>query len=395
MQRFIKGAMIASAILLSGHAAQALTVASEPTSVAAPSDYSVAANWLCRPGRLDSCTQTDLSSTIVQADGSTTVEAFRGAEDAKVDCFYVYPTVSFQTTPNSDMTVTAAERNVAIAQLARFGAKCRLYAPMYRQVTLTALRTAMMGKPNPGDPDLAYADVKAAWSHYLAHDNQGRGVVLIGHSQGTRWLTQLIAQEIDGKPVQAQVISALLLGGQVLVAEHKDVGGSFKAMPLCRAADQTGCIVAYNSFRAEIPPPADSRFARSPVAGQQVACVNPAALAGGDAVLKAYLPTGTGVNIATTKGPDWTGSGTPVTTTFVSLPGLIHGQCVQADGASYFQISLTPTPGARRTSTINGDIMVGPNVLKSWGLHLIDVNVAEGDLVDLVGRQSAAWLSKH
>jgi hypothetical protein len=266
---------------------------------------------------------------------------------------------------------------------------------MYRQVTLSALRTSMMGKPNPGDPDLAYADVKDAWNHYLAHDNKGRGVVLISHSQGTRWLTQLISQEIDGKPVQGQIISALLLGGQVLVAEHKDVGGQFKSMPLCRASDQTGCVVAYNTFRAEIPPPADSRFARSPIAGLEVACVNPAALSGGDAVLRSYLPAGASAGSSSSRAPDWTGKGTPVTTTFVSLPGLIHGQCVNTGGAYYLQISLTPTTGGSRTATINGDIMIGPNILKAWGLHLIDVNVAEGDLVDLVGKQSAAWLAKR
>ena len=28
------------------------------------------------------------------------------------------------------------------------------------------------------------ADVLAAWNYYLEHDNQGRGVVLVGHSQG-------------------------------------------------------------------------------------------------------------------------------------------------------------------------------------------------------------------
>jgi hypothetical protein len=32
--------------------------------------------------------------------------------------------------------------------------------------------------------------------------------------------------------------------------------------------------------------------------------------------------------------------------------------------------------------------------LTDWGLHLIDVNLAMGDLVDLVGSQSQAYLAR-
>jgi hypothetical protein len=30
-------------------------------------------------------------------------------------------------------------------------------------------------------------------------------------------------------------------------------------------------------------------------------------------------------------------------------------------------------------------------VLANWGLHLIDVNLAMGNLVDIVGRQAKTW----
>lgn len=30
----------------------------------------------------------------------------------------------------------------------------------------------------------------------------------------------------------------------------------------------------------------------------------------------------------------------------------------------------------------------------AWGTHVLDVNVALGDLVDLVGRQAAAWAER-
>jgi len=129
--------------------------------------------------------------------------------------------------------------------------------------------------PPPGQG--GYADVLEAWRWYLAHESGGRGVVLIGHSQGAVMLTKLLSEEIDGKPVQQQLVSALLLGGLVMVPPGKDVGGSFKSLPLCRSDRQLGCVIAYATFRDRLPPPATSRFGRA-ANGLRAACVNPANL---------------------------------------------------------------------------------------------------------------------
>ena len=103
-----------------------------------------------------------------------------------------------------------------------------------------------------------YDDVRDAWRYYLEHDNRGRGVVLIGHSQGSFILSDLIRQEIDGKPVQSRLVSAILLGATQSVPMGKDVGGSFQHIPLCRKLGQTGCLVTYVSFRATSRPPANT-----------------------------------------------------------------------------------------------------------------------------------------
>jgi len=99
-------------------------------------------------------------------------------------------------------------------------------------------------------------------------------------------LRELIEQEIDGKPLQQRLVSAILLGSNIAIPEGKDVGGKFKSIPVCRSADQIGCLIAYVSFRKGQPPPANSRFGRTPGPGQRVACTNPAALAGGSGALK-------------------------------------------------------------------------------------------------------------
>ena len=90
------------------------------------------------------------------------------------------------------MVAGPEELSVIRAQFARFGSQCRVYAPLYRQVTLTALRAFMAGRPTTADRLLPYNDVLDAWNYYLEHDNNGRGVVLIGHSQGSFVLMDLI-----------------------------------------------------------------------------------------------------------------------------------------------------------------------------------------------------------
>src|ERR1700730_17876398 len=87
-------------------------------------------------------------------------------------------------------------------------------------------RAFLAGRTLAIDLALGYNDVLNAWNYYLEHDNQGRGVVLIGHSQGSLVLTQLIKNEIDGKPLQSRIISALLLGTSLPVPRGKDVGGA-------------------------------------------------------------------------------------------------------------------------------------------------------------------------
>ena len=358
----------------------------------AKNDYSKGETWLCRPGRKDACA-ADLTTTIVEANGKLTQEKFEANPNAPIDCFYVYPTVSLDTTPNSDMNAGPEELRVVQHQLARFGSQCRIYAPLYRQVTLTALRSIMTGKAMAVDRGLAYNDVLDAWKYYLEHDNQGRGVVLIGHSQGSGVLTQLMRNEIDGKPIQERIVSALLLGTNVAVPKGKDVGGAFKQMPLCRAANQTGCVISYVTFRDNVPPPANSLFGKVSGEGMEAACTNPASLGGGSGALKAYLGSGRGTTSATAPKP-WVTPEQPITTPFVRVPGLLTGTCVSNEKGSYLAVTVHANPEDPRTDDIVGDVVTNGQVQANWGLHLIDANVAMGNLVEIVGQQANAYLAK-
>jgi len=388
----MKSIFALAAILSFGVAALDSSRAEETPAAHAAADYADTSVWLCRPGRQDACTASQ-DATIVAVDGSLRHETFHPAKNPPIDCFYVYPTVSNEPGGNSDLTITGAEKLVVDAQFARFASKCRLFAPMYRQVTLTALRAMIAGKPLPMDRDLAYHDVLAAWNYYLAHDNMGRGVVLVGHSQGSGVLTRLIKEEIDGKPAQGKLISAILMGTSLPVPTGADVGGAFQHIPVCRSNAQTGCVIAFADFRANVPPPANTRFGKAPE-GMQAVCANPAALRGGSGMLDAYLSAG---RISTgSDGPrepfDWTQPAKPVDTSFVKVPGLLSAACVTDEHGSYLAVTVHPTANGARTNDISGDVVVNGQVLQDWGLHLIDANLTMGNLIAIVGDETKAYL---
>jgi hypothetical protein len=359
---------------------------------ATPNDYAQPASWLCLPGHKGAC-DVDQDATIIAANGTMKREKFARAKAPAIDCFYVYPTVSRDPGIVSTMKVAPEELRVIAVQFARFGQVCRQFAPLYRQFTLTALRARMSGQPMPAgdvDPRIGYNDVVDAWNHYLANHNKGRGVVLIGHSQGASVLTQLIKNEIDGKPVQSQLVSALLIGTRLQVPVGKTVGGDFTSVPLCRSAKETHCAIAYATFRASAPPTATSLFGKSGGAGLEAACVNPAALGGGSGPAHAYF-TGAGAIVEASSSVEWV-KGKAITTPFVSVPGLLTAECQSNDVASYLAITVHGDPKSPRSADIPGDVVVAGQVRSEWGLHLIDVNLFMGNLIQIVRDQTTSYL---
>ncbi|HTY97278.1 MAG TPA: DUF3089 domain-containing protein [Solirubrobacteraceae bacterium] len=375
----------------------ALTAAALGVGAAGASSASAETTWLCKPGLASNPCLNNEEATVRLDGGGNFVEHAQPAKSPPIDCFYVYPTVSSQIAVNASEAIEPEELAIAESQASRFSQVCKVYAPIYPQLTIPAINGAFGPLP-PEASVKAYTGVAKAFLEYIARYNNGRGFELIGHSQGSAMLEQLIREVIEPSPaLRKQLVGAIVLGGQVIVPEGKNVGGTFKTVPGCSVAGQTGCVVAYSSFLEE--PEAKAKFGRASailgplpeVEHPQVLCVNPTVLVQGRFAgpSLSYYPTFNAFDgvfpgdlapfVQAPKAP----------TPWVATPAQYTAKCEARNGASWLQ--LTPTdPKDTRTETVLENTL-GPE----WGQHLVDVNAQLGNLVTAVGLQGAGYLLTH
>ena len=383
LRRWLFGAALAFAIVA-------------PSVAAAPA--SAETTWLCKPGLASNPCLNSEEATVRLDGGASFIQQSQPAKRPPVDCFYVYPTVSSQLAINASEKIDPEEDAIAESQASRFSQVCQVYAPIYPQLTIPAINGAFGPLP-PEASVKAYTGVVSAFLEYLARYNNGRGFELIGHSQGSAMLEQLIKEQIEPNPaLRKRLVGAIVLGGQVIVPEGKNVGGTFKTIPGCSVAGQTGCVVAYSSFLEE--PPEKALFGRATailggslpeVEHPQVLCVNPTVLLQGHFTgpSLSYYPT---FNAFGGEFPGFLAE--PVqapkaATPWVATPAQYLSRCEARNGASWLQ--LTPSdPKDTRTETVLVNTL-GP----TWGQHLVDVNAQLGNLVAAVGLQGAAYLLTH
>ncbi len=347
--------------------------------------------WLCKPKQENNACTESLTATVVHTNGEFNRQETAIAKKPPINCFYVYPTVSEQETENANLEIEPGERQVAIDQASRFSQDCKVYAPMYKQITLTALKHEEEGKPlSPTASIIAYESMLSGFEEFIAKYDKGQGFVLIGHSQGSLLLEQLIKEQVEPSPtLSKELVGAVLLGGNVLVPEGQLVGGTFKTVPACTAAAETHCVIAYSSFLKE--PPEGAFFGRenSPLVGghhegEEVVCVNPTLLAqnGSEGDL---LPYG-----STTRFPGELGFAQQLPiekeagVKWIAAPGEYAAQCHKENGASWLQVN--PVGTAQDPPEYVAESL-GPD----WGLHLYDVNIALGNLVKDVALEATAY----
>jgi hypothetical protein len=366
-----------SSAATAGKPAASATATSGATASAKPAAANVV--WLCHPGQTpDPCTAS-LSTTMLSGHGRKQVVDYPQASNPGVDCFYLYPRVTLQTTPNATLAIQPQETAIAELEASPYSRDCRVFAPMYRQVTAQYTTSTSAQQ-------VEYASVLAAWDDYLANDNDGRGVVLIGHSEGADVLADLIARQVNNNAsVRPRLVSAILTGANLAVSPQG--GGPFSRIGACRSITQTGCVVSYNAFAG--PVSRDALFGwPSPTAmseGLQELCTNPAALGGGSAMLESQYRVQLPTQVVAGSVKEGVIAHYPaVSTPWVQFDDQYRASCVDNSGSAVLVVK--PVNGA-------SPLMNAPDA--AWGLHVDDPNLAQGNLVALVQSQAAAYLKAH
>ena len=351
----------------------------------APVDYAKPASWICLPGRGDTCS-TPLRTTALTPNGYGSTGLSSVAKDPKIDCFIVYPTVSRDSGLNSDLQPGDGEEKASIAtQFARLSGVCRTFAPIYRSMTLGAVTAAATGGDVTIPAAIAFGDVRAAWRNYLTTRNQGRPFVLVGHSQGSLMLIQLLARDIEGRPEAKRMKLAILPGFNVMVPQGKRVGGTFKSTPLCSTPGETGCVMSWVSFRERNAPPAGALFGISNQPGMTVGCTNPARPgAAGWVPLDSYWYSRSSLPVP--GGPIvWSTQGVPPTP-YLRTEGLVSARCVNDGPRGYLSIRTNADPRDKRTDRVGGEVGALGFFLPGWGMHMTDVNHSQGDILRAIER---------
>src|SRR5580704_17180247 len=321
--------------------------------------------WVCRPGQAASPCADNLAATTVTAGGTLQPATWpRSAAASKFDCFYVHGSDGLTGIGNTSLAVTKVDISVAIEQAAPLSQVCQVWAPSYRSQTLPTVEKGLTCDEAllRSTSAVAYDSVLPAWQWFLARTGS-KPIILIGDSQGSAVLIHLISAQIDHQPsVLRRLLVAILVGGNLQVPAGKTAGATFTKVPLCAAATQTGCAIAFSSYPSQ--PPADSVFGRpsqgvslqsgqTAKAGQQVACVNPAALGGGTADLDPYLLTVT----QTAHLPGLVRLTEPVSTPWVTYPRLYSASCQHGGGATWLQV--TSLAGTSRARPVVNENIVG------------------------------------
>lgn len=210
----------------------------ENTEAPAPPDYKDDYFWFASPYKKD-------TSDLIPPNVDTSFDL----ADKPVDVFFIHPTGYFgpgewNSTMEADKSAAQATEFMLASIASPFNGCCRIFAPHFREAHIHAFTTEDRQSGNQA-LDLAYQDVAKAFDYYLANENNGRPIILVGHSQGALIGKRLLQSHFDGKPLAEQLVAAYIIGYWLQVERLvKDLD----TIGLCINASQTGCIVSYDTY---------------------------------------------------------------------------------------------------------------------------------------------------
>lgn len=188
---------------------------------------------------------------------------------APVDVFFLYPTSytgkakkhEWNAAIDDSKINNKTDRTSIKFQASIFNGAARVFAPRYRQAHLHSFFTKQHKRAAANALAIAYRDVKTAFEYYMEHYNNGRPVIIAGHSQGGLHGRTILKEYFDGKALQKKLVVAYLVGYPVLKNQYDNI-------PVCESPEQTGCFCSWRTFKTGFTP-------KSGLLGDSLAVVNP------------------------------------------------------------------------------------------------------------------------
>ena len=195
-------------------------------------DYSSLDSWIARPEIGNNPSEWLPDAMTAGATGDAAV-------------FFIHPTTYLATDrwnaplhPGGD---TEFRTSLFVqSQASAFNGAGHVWAPRYRQAAYGAF--LLKSEDARQALEFAYADVKAAFDEFLKKVPSNRPIILAGHSQGALHLSRLLMER--GRELRGRIVAAYVGGWPLSVTADLPSMG----LPPCTAADETGCILSWQSY---------------------------------------------------------------------------------------------------------------------------------------------------
>lgn len=178
--------------------------------------------------------------------------AYNGIHPEKrADLFLICPTVDMGIDDRTNMSMSDEKTKanfVGALNMERgiYDETLTLYAPYYRQAAFPVY--ALPQAESAPCFDIAYADVRGAFLHYIEHSDPTRPFVLAGFSQGADMVLRLLEEFFDDPTYQERLIAAYCIGWRVTDDDLAD----FPWLKMATCADDIGTIICFNSEAADV-----------------------------------------------------------------------------------------------------------------------------------------------
>jgi hypothetical protein len=226
-------------------ACSALLASTASAAPVKPTDYGKRAHWLYLRGK--------------------------SVKPKKVAVFYVYPT-AYSRVPGGPIYATIDDpgmmQGAQVAfqrQATAFRTVGDVYAPYYRQIDATYQLAQPFAQQKKNIAGIPSTDVFAAFRYFLKHYDHRRPFILVGHSQGSAVLANLLAKYMKAHPaVYARMIAAYVPGYPI----QRSYLRQHRFLRFAKGPGDTGVIVSWNTEAPTIAAP-------NPVVQPGAVAINP------------------------------------------------------------------------------------------------------------------------